>query len=211
MTTDPQGSDDQRSGQFGRSERGASGPSVNPRLSANLRADYDALQNDMQQAKELAADFQRQLAGKSNEFAQLKQIFEKTQTDLASLQAGIVELRAERHDLANEAMRSTAFQMKLKKITEERDRLRMDLEIVREALAQTADEVAAARRERNSEVAALVIDLVKTKEALADALRQLEIANRAPTPVICEANLPAAGEIDPSKLDEESIEIMRNN
>src|SRR5688500_7910196 len=82
---------------------------MNPNLSANLHADYEALQNDMQQAKDLAADFQQQLAGKSNEFAQLKQLFEKTAADLAHLQAGIVELRAERHRLANESMRATAF------------------------------------------------------------------------------------------------------
>src|SRR4051812_31662973 len=74
---------------------------VNPVLSATLSADYEALQNDMEQAKDLAADFQRQLAGKSNEFAQLKQLFEKTSADLAHLQEGIVELRAERHRFAN--------------------------------------------------------------------------------------------------------------
>lgn len=145
---------------------------VNPRLSANLNADYHALQNDMEQAQELAADFQRQLAGKSNEFAQLKQLFEKTQTDLASLQSGIVELRAERHHLANEAMRSAAFQAKLKKVSEERDRLRIDVEIVRKALAQSADQVAAVRRERNAEFAAIVIELVTLREALAEARRQ---------------------------------------
>src|SRR4051812_1147730 len=100
-------------------------PAVNPNLSANLSADYEALQNDMQQAKELAADFQRQLAGKSNEFAQLKQLFDKATTDLNHLQEGIVELRAERHRLANESMRATAFQLKLAQVTGERDRLRV--------------------------------------------------------------------------------------
>src|SRR5580658_401446 len=99
---------------------------VNPNLTGSLVSDYAALQNDLVQAQELAADFQRQLAGKSNEHAQLKQIFEKTQADLAHLQDGIVELRAERHRLANEAMRATAFQAKLAKITAERDRLRME-------------------------------------------------------------------------------------
>src|SRR5882724_7718593 len=89
---------------------------VNPTLSGSLTADHAALQNDLVQAQELAMDFQRQLAGKSNEYAQLKQILEKTQTDLAHLQEGIVELRTERHRLANEAMRATAFEIKVAKV-----------------------------------------------------------------------------------------------
>ena len=104
-------------------------PLLNPNLSGTLTADYVALENDLVQAQELAADFQRQLAGKSNEHAQLKQIFEKTQADLAHLQEGIVELRAERHRLANEAMRATAFQAKLAMVTAERDRLQVELEV----------------------------------------------------------------------------------
>src|ERR1700679_2816127 len=100
---------------------------LNPNLSGTLTADYAALENDLVQAQDLAADFQRQLAGKSNDHAQLKQILEKTQADLAHLQGGIEELRAERHRLANEAMRATAFEMKVAKLTGERDRLRIDL------------------------------------------------------------------------------------
>lgn len=146
-------------------------PAVNPKLSANLSADYEALQNDLEQANELAADFQRQLAGKSNDFAQLKQVFEKTQADLAHLQSGIEELRAERHRLANEAMRATAFQMKLNKVTSERDRLRVDLEFVREALAKSAEENTRALHERDKHIADLVVELVTLKEALAQARR----------------------------------------
>src|SRR5580700_8102756 len=78
---------------------------VDPRLSTTLHSKYEALQNDVQQANELAADFQRQLAGKSNDFALLKQVFEKTREDLGQLHAGIAALRAERHNLANEAMK----------------------------------------------------------------------------------------------------------
>jgi len=146
-------------------------PPVNPSLSATLSADYEALQNDMQQAKDLAADFQRQLAGKSNEFAQLKQLFEKTFADLAHLQAGIEELRAERHRLANEAMRGAAFQLKLAKVTGERDRLRVDLEFVREAAARSAEESERVLRERDAKIARLVVEVVTLKEACAEARR----------------------------------------
>lgn len=165
---------------------------VNPNLSANLSADYEALLNDMQQAKDLAADFQRQLAGKSNEFAQLKQLFEKATADLAHLQGGIVELRAERHRLANESMRATAFQLKLAQVTGERDRLRVELEHVRKALDHSAEGVAAATRERDNQIAALVVELVTVKEALEVARRELQTARpnvaHRPSPAVADPN-----------------------
>lgn len=133
---------------------------VNPALSGSLTADHEALQNDLVQAQELAADFQRQLAGKSNEYAQLKQILEKTRKDLEHLQGGIVELRAERHRLANEAMRAIAFETKLGKVTGERDRLRIDLEVVRQAMSKKVDEMMSLLRDRDRRIAELVIEAV---------------------------------------------------
>lgn len=144
---------------------------VNPKLSASLSADYEALQNDMQQAQELAADFQRQLAGKSNEFAQLKQLFEKTQKDLTHLQTGIAELRAERHRLANEAMRAAAFEMKLAKMTEERDRLRADMAIMQANLAKASESGSVGIRERDAMIVSLVKELETLKLELSDARR----------------------------------------
>lgn len=145
---------------------------LNPNLSGNLTADYAALENDLVQAQELAADFQRQLAGKSNEHAQLKQIFEKTLADLAHLQEGIVELRAERHRLANEAMRATAFQAKLTKVTGERDRLRIDLELVRHAMDRKCDEMTMELRDRDRRIAELVVEMVCLRQALEEARGQ---------------------------------------
>lgn len=142
---------------------------VNPTLSGTLAADHAALQNDLLQAQELAMDFQRQLAGKSNEYAQLKQILEKTQTDLSHLQEGIVELRAERHRLANEAMRATAFELKLGKVTAERDRVRNEIEVMREAMARKIDELTIQLRERDRKVAELVIDMVGLRQAAEEA------------------------------------------
>lgn len=136
----------------------------------------------MEQAKELAADFQRQLAGKSNEFAQLKQLFDKATADLTNLQAGIVELRAERHRLANESMRATAFQAKLAQVTGERDRLRVELEHVRRALEHSAQEMASALRDRDAQIASLVIELVTAKEAAESARRELQAARAGAAP-----------------------------
>ncbi len=188
--------------------------SVNPNLSANLSADYEALLNDMQQAKDLAADFQRQLAGKSNEFAQLKQLFEKATADLAHLQGGIVELRAERHRLANESMRATAFQLKLTQITSERDRLRVELEHVRKALDHSAEGVAAAVRERDNQIAALVVELVTVKEALEVARREVQTARPnvayRPSPSTAETNEAGGApvrQVEKIELAEEFIDI----
>ena len=138
---------------------------VNPKTTANLLADYEALQNDLEQANGLASDFQRQLAGKSNECAQFKQVFEKTCKDLAHLQTGITALREERHRLANEAMMATALKMKLTKATAERDGLRLELDAARFA----ADESARAVRARDQQIAELTLKVATLKDVLVDA------------------------------------------
>jgi predicted nucleic acid-binding Zn-ribbon protein len=104
---------------------------ANPNLSAALKADYLALQNDLQQARELAADFQRQLSGQTTEHALLKQILAKTQNDLAKLQTSIVDLREERHRLANHAFEAIALREKLKRSEQENAKLQKELEQMR--------------------------------------------------------------------------------
>src|SRR5262245_39004255 len=100
-------------------------------LGANLCADYEALKNDLDQAKELAGDFQRQLAGKSNEVAHFKVLLERAQTDFKRLEGHIEELRRERHRLANEVMRGTALEMKVNQKNQEIDRLREQVDTLR--------------------------------------------------------------------------------
>jgi hypothetical protein len=128
---------------------------TNPKLGAALTADYEALHNDMAQAAELAAEFQRRLSEKSNEFAILKQVFEKTRTDLGRLQADIMELRRERHALANEAMRAQAFEMRLNRVTDERDQLATELGTVRASLAAARNENAERAEHPNAVIAKL--------------------------------------------------------
>jgi chromosome segregation ATPase len=94
------------------------------RLGPGVAADLDAIVNDMEQAQHLAAEYQRELAGKSNELATLKQLFEKTRQHLIQLQTSVTKLRDKRHRLANEAMRAEALQRKLDVATAERDRLK---------------------------------------------------------------------------------------
>ena len=114
----------------------ATPPLTDPNLSAKLRADCEALQNDVQQARELAADFQRQLAGKSNEFAALKRVFQETRVHLEKLEQGIKELREERHRLANEAMRSIAFERQVADRDAQIARLTQELEALKQKQKQ---------------------------------------------------------------------------
>ncbi len=111
-------------------------PMTNPNLSASLRADYEALQNDVQQAKELAGEFQRQLAGKSNEFADLKRLFEKTRNDLVRLEANITEIREERHRLANKAMEAIAFERRITERDAEIEKLKAEIDSLRNELSK---------------------------------------------------------------------------
>jgi len=141
---------------------------TNPALGAALTADYEALHNDMAQAAELAAEFQRRLSEKSNEFALLKQVFEKTRIDLGKMQTDILELRQERHRLANEAMRAQAFEMMLKKITAERDQLTAELETVSASLTAARHEIMSRHEmaERAEKPNAIIARLTARVEAL---------------------------------------------
>ncbi len=137
---------------------------VNFHLSASLRADFEALQNDFEQANAMAQDLQCQLAGKSNDFAQLKHVFEKTHRNLTQLQKDIEELREERHRLANEAMRATSLELLLQKAASDRDVLQQKLE------KQT--------REQNELVAKLTAELEGAKEQAAALPRPPQVVMR---------------------------------
>ncbi len=101
---------------------------IDPNITKSICADYEALSNDLEQAHALAADFQQELRGKSNEVAHLKQVLQKSESDLAKLQVSITDLREERHRLANELTAALAVEFKLTKVTDERDRLVIELE-----------------------------------------------------------------------------------
>jgi chromosome segregation ATPase len=151
-------------------------PLVDPNLTKSLTADYEALKNDLEQATEFAAELQKELAGSKNDAAHFKQVFEKTQRDLAQLQDGIVALRKERHALANEAMRATALDLKLKTIAHERDSLL-------ESLAETQrreEELVALIKTRDAQVAELTMQLMMLKEELREVKQRVLAAQTAP-------------------------------
>jgi len=151
-------------------------PLVDPNLTKSLSADYEALKNDLEQANEFAADLQKELAGSKNDAAHFKQVFEKTQRDLAHLQDGIVALRKERHALANEAMRAAALDLKLKTLAHDRDSLL-------ESLGETQrreEELAALVKTRDTQVAELTMQLMMLKEELREAKRRTHVVQTAP-------------------------------
>lgn len=110
----------------------------NPDLTATITADSEALRNDLEQAQELAAEYQRQLASKTNDYGELSRLFQKTMEDFTHLQGAVTELREERHRLANAAMRGTAFERQLKIVTDERNRLIQELRELKRAIESPA-------------------------------------------------------------------------
>ena len=180
---------------------------VNPKTTPNLLADYEALMNDLQQANGLAADFQRQLAWKSNECAQFKQIFEKTCKDLAHLQTSIAALREERHRLANEAMMVTALKLKFNKVAAERDTMRLELEAAR----GTGEETARALRTRDQQVAELTLKVVTLKEVLVEAQQRTDssapLRSAARAPMTASMERPGYEENQRDSADEGFIDI----
>ena len=94
-------------------------------------AENEALRNDLAQARELAADFQRQVAEKTNECADLKRTSEAGQAEIVRLRSDISELRHERLQLANDVARIAGIELRLKRTSDERDDLRTQLETLR--------------------------------------------------------------------------------
>jgi Chromosome segregation ATPases len=115
-------------------EREPAGPlrvhSVRPggKLSSNrqvavVQADYVALANDLEQAKELTSALELQLSGKCNELAQFKHLWERTRSDMQKFEHDLEELRKERHTLANQVQVAYAAEHRLEKLKREHEEL----------------------------------------------------------------------------------------
>jgi chromosome segregation ATPase len=139
-----------------------------------VRADYETVQADLRRANELAAGLKGKLAGKSKEVTHLKFLVEQTRSNLAHLQDGIMAMRKERHDLANAAMRAVALDSQVRQLMVERDRLRLELEGVLQALTAQASEKSLRFDDRDARIANLTVQVVTLKNELADARRVSE-------------------------------------
>ncbi len=174
--------------------------SINPRLGATLHADYEALENDLAQATEMASDYQCQLAGKSNELAHLAQVFERTQAHLKTLEAGIEELRVERHRLANEVVRTIALERKLALVTEDNRQLRATLTALQRHHAAAAEQQALRDQRRDEQIAELALEA----QTLA---KLLEAARRAGTAASPKAEFKAAPATRHPAVERDTIDI----
>ncbi len=132
---------------------------INARLGSTMSADFEALRNDLDQAQDLAAEFQRQVAGKSNELAELRQVFEKTSRDLERMHADIGQMRQERHDLANRAMVAHALELKLARSVSDGERLRAEAAALQAAANAAAEQGKAEIRRLEIENARLLTQI----------------------------------------------------
>jgi chromosome segregation ATPase len=156
---------------------------VNPSLSASLRENYEAVQEDLRQANELAANLENQLAGKSKEALHLKFLFEQTKAHLGHMQDGIVAMRMERHKLANEAMRAMGLDLMLARVTAERDRLKNELDGVIEALTTQNSEKSLHFDKRDHRIAELTFEVMKLRQEMEELRRNTPRPNPvAPVP-----------------------------
>lgn len=139
------------------------GNRVGGRISTNrdiaaVQAEYYALANDLEQAQALASTLEMQLSGKTNELAQFKLIWERTQADLARFEKGIEELRRERHTLANQVQRSYANDLQFEKLKKTHEELK--------AKAQALETELLMERAARQQAA---MDLSKAREAASAA------------------------------------------
>ena len=149
----------------------APNPPVNPNLSTALRENYDAVQEDVRQANELAANLGAQLAGKSKEAMHLKFLFEQTKAHLAHMQDSIVAMRAERHKLSNEAMRAMGLDIMLARVTAERDRLKNELAGILEGLASENAQKPLRFDKRDHRIAELTFEVMNLRQEVEDLRR----------------------------------------
>src|SRR4051812_20339659 len=132
---------------------------VSSTLGPRVAADYEALRNDLEMAQAIASDFQREVAGKSNELAEMRMLMERTQNDLTKLQASIAQLRRERHDLANRVMIASAAELRLKRSEAECERLRKEADAFRGAVGVAGTEAKAEVRRLEIENARLMTQI----------------------------------------------------
>lgn len=82
----------------------------------------------LEDAGRMVAEYAGALAAKTRELTTLRELFEKTRENLITLQLRVTELRAERHRLADGAMKAEALQRQVEILTRERDELRSQLD-----------------------------------------------------------------------------------
>lgn len=140
-------------------------------LTVALVAAGDAVQQELREAHQLAADLDAALAGKSKEALHLKFVLDRTKAHFGHLQDSVAALRQERHQLANDSMKAQGLEMMLGRVTGERDRLKAEL-AAREKLAAETSPAGLDLKQRDRTIAELTFANVKLRQELADWQRR---------------------------------------
>lgn len=154
---------------------------MDSRITKSLGADYEAVKNDLEQAKEFAEELQNEVAVSKNGMAHFKQLFEKTRQDLERMHDSILALRQERHRFANEVMKARCWEEKVGMLTKERDELLNTL-----AKAKRGGE------QRDAQIAELTMQIMLVKNTLRQTqeVRAAEVASQRFEPVKIELFMP---------------------
>ena len=183
-------------------------PSVNSNLSAVLREDEDAVQDDLRQAKELTTHLEGQLAGKSKELLHLKFLLEQTKAHFGHMQDSVAAMRAERHKIANEAMRAQGLDIMLARMTAERDRLKSELEGILEGLATEnalKEQQGLRFDKRDKMIADLTFEVVTLRQEVADLRRANPPAAPVPQPRPLKTSAGMGGR---DEFAQEAVEVI---
>lgn len=115
--------------------RATGGKLSSNRQVAVVQADYVALANDLEQAKELTSALEHQLSGKCNELAQFKHLWERTRSDMLKFEHDLEALRKERHALANQVQLAFATEHRLEKLKREHEEVISRTEVLESELS----------------------------------------------------------------------------
>ena len=140
-------------------------------LTAALVAAGDAVHDELQEANQLAADLDAQLAGKSKEVLHLKFVLDRTKAHFGHLQDSVAALRKERHQLANDVMKAQGLAFMLSDVTTDRDRLKFELNAALQSLAAQNAQSTATVAQRDQTIAELTFELVKLRRESGDLRR----------------------------------------
>lgn len=181
---------------------------IYPNLGDALREDGDAVQDDLRQAKELTTHLEGQLAGKSKELLHLKFLLEQTKAHFGHMQDSVVAMRAERHKIANEAMRAQGLDIILARMTAERDRLKAELEGVLEGLA-TENAMKEQQGLRFDKRDKIIADLTFEVVTLRQEVAELRRTNPPPAPVSQPRPLKTSADKERmDDFDQEGVEVI---
>jgi chromosome segregation ATPase len=151
---------------------GTGGKFSSNRQVAVVQADYVALANDLEQAKELTSALELQLSGKCNELAQFKHLWERTKSDMQKFERDLEALRKERHSLANQVQLAFATEHRLEKLKRDHEALIARAEALESEL--NAERILHADTRRSADALTEEVEFLRNRAASGSAVQGLD-------------------------------------